>query len=409
MSYTSGKVGAPVSISDVRHALGVSGTDVGTLCASAKINMWAKYKPVVWPEISTLKYLASDGATWNASHASPWWKATDGNYGLSYADAKVSVSTGASGMITALDSLAGKVDGGLNGWSYAKPSGGASSPYRLLDFLQYNHNASSPFKKFEVGDVVSSDSAEYSVQASFIRTDGEGVGIESRDYIVPEDITGATLYMGIAIYKKLSDGTISAMAWTTDDGWRGAGIKNTSATDGVLATGATQVTAQLKDGQTYYALPFYSLAELAQPSAGASANPTAVTTVIAVPYCSMTSFKATRRATTQVIGRPVLSMRKVIGTSFSTTLYLDSTAEGYGGGTATVAMSVVNESYNGTLAEGNYAFNKNYGSVTVGSSEKKEVGSTGTLTLSSGHTWRVIVTVNGEATTFALIQAQQVE
>ena len=48
MSYNSenGIISAPVSIDDVKQALGESSNDLATLCKSENINVWSKYKPI---------------------------------------------------------------------------------------------------------------------------------------------------------------------------------------------------------------------------------------------------------------------------------------------------------------------------------------------------------------------------
>lgn len=48
MSYNSysGIISAPVSIDDVKEALGESSNDLATLCKSENINIWSKYKPI---------------------------------------------------------------------------------------------------------------------------------------------------------------------------------------------------------------------------------------------------------------------------------------------------------------------------------------------------------------------------
>ncbi len=48
MSYNSetGIISAPVSIDDVKQALGESSNDLATLCKSENINIWSKYKPI---------------------------------------------------------------------------------------------------------------------------------------------------------------------------------------------------------------------------------------------------------------------------------------------------------------------------------------------------------------------------
>lgn len=48
MSYNSenGIISAPISIDDVKRALGESSNDLATLCKSENINIWSKYKPI---------------------------------------------------------------------------------------------------------------------------------------------------------------------------------------------------------------------------------------------------------------------------------------------------------------------------------------------------------------------------
>lgn len=46
MSYANSKVTVPVSISDVKAAVGYNSDDLATLINNGTINIWAKYKPV---------------------------------------------------------------------------------------------------------------------------------------------------------------------------------------------------------------------------------------------------------------------------------------------------------------------------------------------------------------------------
>lgn len=103
-----------ITTSLVGQTLGLASTDIGTLCSSSKINKWSKFKPVKYAGIN-----------------SNYWKATDGNCGLSIPTAN---------SITTLTNL---VNTGVT-WNYDKPTGGATSPYRLGDFRGYNHSAESP-------------------------------------------------------------------------------------------------------------------------------------------------------------------------------------------------------------------------------------------------------------------------
>lgn len=123
----SGIISAPVSIDDVKQALGESSNDLATLCKSENINMWAKYKPTCYP----------------SPFPDNWYKARDGNYGIS-------VPT-----YNTLESLynAYFIDGDENhdnGYTYERPSGRSATPYRLGDFRGYNSRATSPINGFLV-------------------------------------------------------------------------------------------------------------------------------------------------------------------------------------------------------------------------------------------------------------------
>ena len=100
----------------VGTTIGSASRDVGSLCSSTLINKWSKYKPVIYPTITTT------GVT-------DWWKANDGYCGFSipqYVD---------------IDSLLGD----NTTWVYNKPYGTINSPYRLGDFRGYEHTSVIPF------------------------------------------------------------------------------------------------------------------------------------------------------------------------------------------------------------------------------------------------------------------------
>jgi len=81
-----------ISVTLVKTALGSGDNNVSGLCTASNINKWSRFKPVrgTYPQ------------------------ANDGKYGFDLA----------------------------NNWSYLKPRGGASEPYRLGDFRQYQHVSS---------------------------------------------------------------------------------------------------------------------------------------------------------------------------------------------------------------------------------------------------------------------------
>lgn len=111
MAYSNGKITAPISINDIKNALGDGSNDLGTLCKSSKINMWARFKPVIYPRNFDIT---------DADRASA-------NYGIT--------------IPSTIDTVAGVFADNL--WAYAKPTGGASSPYRIGDFAGY-YNAAVP-------------------------------------------------------------------------------------------------------------------------------------------------------------------------------------------------------------------------------------------------------------------------
>ena len=99
---------APITTTKVANELQTSSHDVGTLCTSSNINMWAKYKPV--------SYATNTGIT---------------------EDQRKEVRYGINVPTKLLDGQ----QYNINYWTYQKPTGGSNSPYRLGDFRNYNHNA----------------------------------------------------------------------------------------------------------------------------------------------------------------------------------------------------------------------------------------------------------------------------
>lgn len=45
MAYNNGRITFPVSIEDVRRAIGVASNDVATLCKHTNITPWARFRP----------------------------------------------------------------------------------------------------------------------------------------------------------------------------------------------------------------------------------------------------------------------------------------------------------------------------------------------------------------------------
>lgn len=157
MSYNSetGIISAPVSIDDVKRALGESSNDLATLCKSENINIWSKYKPINCKGEFKEYPIREDSEEIVTSSYSKYtcvvrcgmnipmdtYKNLRNNYG-----GEGFAINGCSNFY--IDNVYGRV-GGIHGDISTSvsgkhfPKGGANSPYRLSDFRNYNSEAES--------------------------------------------------------------------------------------------------------------------------------------------------------------------------------------------------------------------------------------------------------------------------
>lgn len=159
MPYNSenGIISAPVSIDDVKRALGESSNDLATLCKSENINIWSKYKPISCKDDFKEYPIKEDSEEIVTSSYSKFtcavccgmnipmdtYKNLRNNYG------------GEGFAINGCDNLHKDNVYGVRGIDkdastnshtvYASgkhfPKGGTNSPYRLGDFRNYNNKA----------------------------------------------------------------------------------------------------------------------------------------------------------------------------------------------------------------------------------------------------------------------------
>lgn len=159
MSYNSetGIISAPVSIDDVKQALGESSNDLATLCKSENINIWSKYKPISckgdfkeYPIIEDSEEIVTSSYSkytcvvrCGMNIPMDTYKNLRNNYG------------GEGFAIKACEELYKDNVYGVSGFDkdastnshtvYASgkhfPKGGTNSPYRLGDFRNYNAKA----------------------------------------------------------------------------------------------------------------------------------------------------------------------------------------------------------------------------------------------------------------------------
>lgn len=154
MSLSNNKITAPVSVDDVADCLGMTrSSTLADLCTSSRINVWAKYKPT----------------DYNAAFTDNWSKGKDGNYGLN-----ITVDN----RVSSWSALVAEYSKANNGYSniYKRPSGGATSPYRLGDFRGYNHKAKPEISDYLAATNYREDSQiSLSVAYNVVTADGDQV------------------------------------------------------------------------------------------------------------------------------------------------------------------------------------------------------------------------------------------
>lgn len=155
MSYNSenGIISAPVSIDDVKRALGESSNDLATLCKSENINIWSRYKPISCKGEFKEYPIREDSEEIVTSSYSKFtcvvrcgmnipmdtYKNLRNNYG-----GEGFAINGCYNLY--VDNIYGK-NGGISADTTTMvsgkhfPKGGANSPYRLSDFRNYNSKA----------------------------------------------------------------------------------------------------------------------------------------------------------------------------------------------------------------------------------------------------------------------------
>lgn len=159
MSYNSdsGIISAPVSIDDVKRALGESSNDLATLCKSENINIWSKYKPISCKGEFKEYPIREDSDEIVTSSYSKYtcvvrcgmnipmdtYKNLRNNYGgegFAIEACKQLYIDNVYG-ISGVDKDATTSSHTVNASGKHFPKGGANSPYRLSDFRNYNSKA----------------------------------------------------------------------------------------------------------------------------------------------------------------------------------------------------------------------------------------------------------------------------
>lgn len=155
MPYNSetGIISAPVSIDDVKQALGESSNDLATLCKSENINIWSKYKPISckgefkeYPiredsdEIVTSSYSKFTCVVrCGMNIPMDTYKNLRNNYGGEGFAINACNNLHLDNVYGVYGDVHGNTTANVSGKHF--PKGGTNSPYRLSDFRNYNSKA----------------------------------------------------------------------------------------------------------------------------------------------------------------------------------------------------------------------------------------------------------------------------
>lgn len=153
----SGIISAPVSIDDVKQALGESSNDLATLCKSENINIWSKYKPISCKGDFKEYPIREDSEEIVTSSYSKYtcvvrcgmnipmdtYKNLRNNYGEEGFAIKACEKFHQDNVygVSGIDKDASTNSHSVYASGKHFPKGGTNSPYRLGDFRNYNAKA----------------------------------------------------------------------------------------------------------------------------------------------------------------------------------------------------------------------------------------------------------------------------
>lgn len=233
--------GGYISLRELARFFGCA-EDLKAICTNVHINPWSKKKPVKWNE-------------WNPSTAN-WWKTANGMCGFRVNSTAQDYSQ--RDVFTELSSLAAEfIAGRYHPWVYERPTGGSSSPFRLLDFNGYSHNAQSP-----AGEVFST---MYDVQNG-----NTNIGVRQ-----PDDDDGYSLTIG-----DFPGFSVDGVDFNLPNCYLGVMLVNTRTNAWVASTLSTRLGAMTLD----------SWVDISFTGVGTVLSPNPVTGVSAFLFFSSVSF-----------------------------------------------------------------------------------------------------------------------
>ena len=213
MTLNAGRLKRPITVDEIGKCIGSTSKDVGTLVLHPNVQMWSRKKPV-----------HNTGP--HPTHAD-WWKGVENNCGIK-----------APNRVSTFAAVKALYDGGLNGWSYIKPT----TWYRMLDFDGYYHYATPEINGLDApANILSSENIAVSVGKRESDLDADGSGSLDMKDITIDGISLDNWYVGIALF----DNTGKAVGWLATS--KGLEIQQYEypVNEGMI-------------GKTYTIVPFYS-------------------------------------------------------------------------------------------------------------------------------------------------------
>lgn len=143
-------ISKPVTITAVKNSLGVASTDVGTLCSHPNVRHWARFKPMDMPKMFYDRNYNDANSFWKGKASIPGedvirFSGYNYMYEVTVCGLKFYVFGNLTECVLSWDEASRGEGRMLNNYSWDKPKGGATSPYRLTDFHQYDNTAGCQF------------------------------------------------------------------------------------------------------------------------------------------------------------------------------------------------------------------------------------------------------------------------
>lgn len=246
MGHSNGLITPPVNTADVSYVTRKGSNDVGTLCGASNtmINKWAKYKPVIYPNLIDSTVLngivqINNDKTWKST--STWWKANNGKCGFI-------VNRRTTG--TAL------TDNWDNEWVYAPPTGGLAAPYRLIDFNYYLHSARSFVSVYAADEYYTNQAEGLLVQFQFYS--GNDYQLKVTDFINKSNAgifpytADQKFYCGVLVAYGQSAYSTCNKVWATNPNAIGESMTTSSEGSGEWQRNVIVPKAQMPSTSTPY-------------------------------------------------------------------------------------------------------------------------------------------------------------